>query len=109
MTGVQTCALPISARLKPAPDAVVAAELARLAGGAEALAKGAQGHADAGDFRLACHLVEYAALAEPENLQVHGLRAEIYQARRNQETSLMAKGIFGTAANVSKEKVDPTP
>jgi len=97
------------ARLKPAPDAVVAAELARLAGGAEALAKAAQGHADAGDFRLACHLVEYAALAEPENLQVHGLRAEIYQARRNQETSLMAKGIFGTAANVSKEKVDPTP
>ncbi|MGA1736380.1 MAG: alkyl sulfatase dimerization domain-containing protein [Pseudomonadales bacterium] len=97
------------ARLKPAPDAVVAAELARLAGGAEALAKAAQGHADAGDFRLACHLVEYAALAEPENLQVHGLRAEIYQARRNQETSLMAKGIFGTAANISKEKVDPTP
>jgi len=40
---------------------------------------------------------------------VHGLRAEIYQARRNQETSLMAKGIFGTAANISKEKVDPTP
>ena len=97
------------ARLKPAPDAVVAAELARLAGGAEALAEAAQGHADAGDFRLACHLVEYAALAEPENLQVHGLRAEIYQARRNQETSLMAKGIFGTAANVSQEKIDPTP
>jgi len=95
------------ARLKPARDALLASEIARLAGGAEVLAKTAQGHADAGDFRLACHLVEFAALAEPENLTVHGLRAEIYQARRNQETSLMAKGIFGTAANVSKQKIDP--
>ena len=68
--------------------------------------RGRPGHADAGDFRLACHLVEYA-LAEPENLQVHGLRAEIYQARRNQRPP-MAKGIFGTAANVS-EKIDPMP
>ena len=88
------------ARLKPAPDAVVAAELARLAC-AEALAEAAQGHADAGDFRLACHLVEYAALAGRENLRVHGLRAEIYQARRNQRP--LTRG-SGTAANVRRKR-----
>jgi hypothetical protein len=30
----------------------------------------------------------------------------VFQARRNGETSLMAKGIFGSAANESKGKAD---
>ena len=53
-------------------------------------------------MRLACHLVEMAALAEPDNTAVHKIRAEVYQRRRGTETSLMAKGIFGDAANRSK-------
>ena len=32
----------------------------------------------------------------------HGARAEIYQARRDAEFSLMAKGIYAGAANESK-------
>ena len=32
---------------------------------------------------------------------VEAIRAEVYQQRRNGETSLMAKGIFGGAANAS--------
>jgi hypothetical protein len=35
---------------------------------------------------------------------VHAIRAEVYQTRRDRETSLMAKGIFGSAANESKSK-----
>jgi len=54
---------------------------------------------------LACHLVELAAQAAPDDLRVHELRAEVYQARRSQETSLMAKGIFGSASNESKAKL----
>lgn len=85
-------------RLKPAPDAVLARELAELCGGAAALARRAQAIAASGDFRLACHLAELATLAAPEDVDAHGIRAEIYQARRNEETSLMAKGIYGAAA-----------
>lgn len=92
------------ARLKPSPDAVLAAELASLCGGAAALAARAQTVAEGGDLRLACHLVELAIQAAPEDIRVHGVRAEIYQTRRNQETSLMAKGIYGAVALESAER-----
>ena len=49
---------------------------------------------------------EFAAQAEPENKAVHHFRAEVYQKRREGETSLMAKGIFGTAANQSKQQCE---
>ncbi len=92
------------ARLKPAPDTALAKELASLAGGAPKLAE--RGHAlMESDPRLACHLVELAAQAEPENKSVHEVRAEVYQHRRDLETSLMAKGIFGAAANESRDKL----
>ncbi|MEE4360239.1 MAG: alkyl sulfatase dimerization domain-containing protein [Pseudomonadales bacterium] len=91
-------------RLKPAPDAALAREITTAAGGAGALAKRALELADADDLRLACHLIDFAALAEPDDGAVHALRAEIYQRRRNGETSLMAKGIFASAANASRAK-----
>jgi len=87
-------------RLKPAPDDSLAAELAGLAGGASNLAR--RGHElMESDPRLACHLAELAVQAEPDNRELHEIRAEVYQHRRSVETSLMAKGIFGTAANES--------
>lgn len=91
------------AHLKPASDVLLAQEIAALAGGGQALAVRAQELVE-GDIRLACHLVEMAVLAEPESPQVHSIRSEIYQLRRDQETSLMAKGIFGAASNESKDK-----
>ncbi|MBU6372871.1 MAG: MBL fold metallo-hydrolase [Alphaproteobacteria bacterium] len=91
------------ANLKPAPDAAVAAEVAALAGGARRLAARAQELA-AAEPRLACHLAEMAALAAPDDAEVHAARAAVYQARRAGETSLMAKGIFGSAANESIER-----
>ena len=90
------------AQLKPARDALVAAELAKLSGGALKLAERARLLAET-DPRLACHLVEFAVHAEPENKAVHQVRAEVYQYRRTTETSLMAKGIFGSAANQSRQ------
>jgi len=89
------------AYLKPAPDAVVATELASLAGGALRLAERALEVAE-DDPRLACHLAEFAVQAAPDDKAVHHLRAQVYQIRRNGETSLMSKGIFGTAANQSR-------
>jgi alkyl sulfatase BDS1-like metallo-beta-lactamase superfamily hydrolase len=89
------------AHLKPAPDAALAREVAALAGGAAPLIRRAQELADAGDWRLACHLIETAVQAAPEHKEAHGARADIYRRRRKQETSLMAKGIFGQAARGS--------
>ena len=93
------------AQLKPARDRAVAEELAHLAGGAVKLAKRAEVLAES-DTRLACHLAEFAVQAEPDNKAIHALRAEVYQRRREGETSLMAKGIFGYAANQSKKQTE---
>ena len=55
------------ARLKPPRDAVLAAEVAALAGGAVALADRAAEIADDGDLRLAAQLIEWAAAAAPDD------------------------------------------
>src|SRR5690606_19304738 len=94
-------------RLKPAPDVVLAAEMAQLAGGVARLSARAEELAATGregDMRLACHLVEMAALAEPDNRDVHMARANVYGARRKAELSLMSKGIFGWAERESAAK-----
>jgi alkyl sulfatase BDS1-like metallo-beta-lactamase superfamily hydrolase len=91
------------ANLKPAKDEAYAKEIASLAGGVAKLAQRALDVADS-DIRLACHLAELAMLAEPLNPHVHEARAQVYQKRRDGETSLMAKGVFGEAANQSKAK-----
>ena len=89
------------ANLKPAPDAALANELAVLAGGADKLAARAQTLANSGELRLACHLIEFAVRAAPQQKSLLEIRAAIYQQRRDGETSLMAKGIFGAAAGDS--------
>ena len=61
------------------------------------------------DIRLACHLVELAVQADPLDQAAHEIRAAIYQHRRDQETSLMAKGIYGAAANESKTVLNDDP
>lgn len=90
------------ANLKPAPNSELAAELCRLAGGASHLVSRARELCEAGQHRLACHLVELAVQAEPEDRQTHAARSEIYTRRRQGETSLMTDGIFRWAASQSK-------
>jgi len=93
-----------ASRLKPAPDAVVAQELAALAGGARMLMDRALELAES-DLRLACHLADLAGWAEPEDGAIHADRATIYNQRRKAELSLMSKGIFRAAARESEEVV----
>jgi alkyl sulfatase BDS1-like metallo-beta-lactamase superfamily hydrolase len=89
------------ANLKPAPDVALAMELASVAGGTGALAARAQQLAEAGELRLACHLIEIATRADANDKALFAIRAAIYQQRRDSETSLMAKGIFGATAGES--------
>ncbi len=93
------------AHLKPAPDSSLAGELATLAGGADKLAERGQALMHS-DIRLACHLVELASQAAPRDKSVHEIRGAVYQYRRDLEASLMAKGIYGSAANESKQVIE---
>jgi alkyl sulfatase BDS1-like metallo-beta-lactamase superfamily hydrolase len=95
------------ARLKPAASADLARELAILAGGAEKLAKRAQILVGQGELRLAGHLAELAAQAEPKDVEVHRVRIVVNNQRAAAETSLMAKGVFNAAARESQAIVDP--
>jgi alkyl sulfatase BDS1-like metallo-beta-lactamase superfamily hydrolase len=94
------------ANLKPARDAAVAAELARLAGGAAVLAERARHLSSDGDHRLACHLAEFAALAAPADAGVQAARAEVYARRVQDEVSTMSRGLFSWAAEESRRAQD---
>ncbi len=98
------------AHLHPAPRAAVAAEIAAFAGGAVALAERALAVADGGgDLGVAVELVEHAAAAAPDDPRVHEIRAELYTRRRVAATSLMAKGIYRTAAEESLARAGRRP
>ena len=92
------------ATLKPAPDADVAGELAALAGGADRLAGRARQLVEEGDLRLAGHLAVTAALAAPDDPEVHRARAEIFESRVAAEASIMSRGVFSWAAAESRRR-----
>jgi alkyl sulfatase-like protein len=110
------------ASLKPAPERALAAELAALAGGPQALAdralamlaearsasaserdSNAAATAERADeaLRLAGHLAELAWLAAPGDLGIGRVRHEVFSARADTATSTMAAGVFRWAAQES--------
>ena len=95
------------AHLKPAPADALARELAALAGGAEKLARRAQELANQGDMRVAGHLIEFAAKAAPDNVEVHKIRITVSKQRAAAESTLMARGVFHAAVRESQAIADP--
>jgi len=89
--------------LLPAPRADLAVEWVSLAGGVARVLERVRKLRDSGDLRLACHLVEYAVLAEPGNADVHALRSEVYFARSKGQESSMARNILAHAARASEK------
>lgn len=89
--------------LKPAPRAALAEEMAKAAGGAAALLERAEALAKAGDLRLACHFADFALEAAPQDTAVQQGVAALYEMRAQQETSLMARNIFRSAAAYARE------
>lgn len=81
------------ANLLPAPAGDRAAEVARLAGGTGALVERAHELADS-DLRLACHLAEWAFLADPADARAQQCYTEVLEQRAQAETSLMAQVNF---------------
>ncbi len=82
------------ANLKPAPRRALAREIAGVAGGAGKLAERAEALRASGDTALACHLVEMACDAAPEDPGVWGVRRRVYAQREREATSLMANGVY---------------
>ena len=95
--------------LKPASEAAQAAEVARLAGGAEELSARARELADAGDLRLACHVADWAYDAAPENAGARAARGEIYARRASEERSTMAVGIYRSTARDMGVELEDEP
>ncbi|RKT87410.1 Metallo-beta-lactamase superfamily protein [Saccharopolyspora antimicrobica] len=81
------------ANLLPAPTALRAGEIARLAGGVDVLVARANELADS-DLRLACHLAEWAFLADPRSSAVQDCYVAVFDRRRDGEQSLMGKLAF---------------
>jgi alkyl sulfatase BDS1-like metallo-beta-lactamase superfamily hydrolase len=86
------------AHLKPAPAPELAAEVAALAGTPEALAGRARALADEGEFRLACHLADWAWMTAPDDEAIRAIRGAIYARRAELEVSTMAIGIYRATA-----------
>lgn len=87
--------------LLPAPRAQQAREWVALAGGVEAVLSRTTALVDDGDPRMACHLVELCALAEPQNADVWAVRATAYRAHSSMHDSSMARNILHHAALAS--------
>ncbi len=89
--------------LLPAPRKQQATEWVALAGGIAAVLKRAGELRDAGDLRMASHLLEYAVIAEPGSTEAHGLRSEVFAARSRAATSSMERNILNHAALASQQ------
>jgi alkyl sulfatase BDS1-like metallo-beta-lactamase superfamily hydrolase len=99
----------VPSHLKPAREAEVGREVARLAGGVEHLVARALALAGAGDLVMAAHLIDWAVAAEPDARTAHAARALIYEARARDAAALMTRGIFTAAARESSERARKEP
>jgi alkyl sulfatase BDS1-like metallo-beta-lactamase superfamily hydrolase len=96
----------VPSELKPAPLDEQAREIATLAGGAERLAARAAECAERGNWRLACHLADWAGEAQPESAEVQRVRADIYERRTALESSTMSRGVYADAARTARERLE---
>jgi alkyl sulfatase BDS1-like metallo-beta-lactamase superfamily hydrolase len=94
----------VPSELKPAPRRELALEIATAAGGVAKLLARAESLLAAGNARLAAHLADWAAEAEPGAREVHAVRAAVYKRLMDEATSTMSKGIYGAAARDSRAR-----
>jgi alkyl sulfatase BDS1-like metallo-beta-lactamase superfamily hydrolase len=92
------------AHLKPARTAEIAAELARLAGGAEKLAERAAILSEQGASRLAVQLAELAGAAAPDAPRIQAIRANVLQKAIDGESSLMGKAFLSVYQRQAQER-----
>ncbi len=82
------------ATLLPALRCEQAIEIVRLAGGVAPVIERAQALVQLGDLALACHLADWATIAEPESLPAQELKRDVYRERAECEAYGMPAGFF---------------
>eukprot|EP00002_Diphylleia_rotans_P021509 TRINITY_DN4183_c0_g1_i1.p1 TRINITY_DN4183_c0_g1~~TRINITY_DN4183_c0_g1_i1.p1 ORF type:complete len:480 (+),score=95.26 TRINITY_DN4183_c0_g1_i1:189-1628(+) len=87
------------AHLKPPSDKELADELVSLCGGnVDIVVNRAKELLKEKNYRLACHMIEYAHQHAPQRKDISRERAIIYRERSNQESSSMARGVYNSVA-----------
>ena len=89
--------------LLPAPRSDHAAEWVALAGGTVPILTRARALSEEGRHALACHLIEVAYYAAPDDPQVHEVRTVVFRANSQAQTSSMARNILNHAARASEQ------
>jgi alkyl sulfatase BDS1-like metallo-beta-lactamase superfamily hydrolase len=89
--------------LLPAPRSEQAREWVALAGGVDRVLERVAELRAAGEPALACHLVEFAVLADPGSTAVHEARRAVYAERAGEQVSSMARNILNHAALASEQ------
>lgn len=88
-------------QLLPAPRAAQAGEWIALAGGIKPVLDRARSLSEQGEHALASHLAEVAYHAAPDDGDVHAVRAAVYSANSQSQTSSMARNILNHASLAS--------
>ena len=99
----------VASHLKPAADAVLASEVARLAGGVERLAGARPRAGRARRPRARQPSGRLGGAGRARRARAHALRAEIYTARAASSAALMTRGIFTAAAQESAARAARPP
>jgi alkyl sulfatase BDS1-like metallo-beta-lactamase superfamily hydrolase len=90
--------------LLPARKAEQGAEWIALAGGVKPVLERARVLGERGRHALACHLVEAAYHAAPDDAEVHEVRVQAYRANSQAQTSSMARNILHHASLASEKR-----
>ena len=88
--------------LLPAPKAEQAREWIELAGGLAAVLARAEALSAQARHALACHLAEAALRAAPDDREVHRVRAAVYRAYSDTQSSSMGRNLLAHAALASE-------
>jgi alkyl sulfatase BDS1-like metallo-beta-lactamase superfamily hydrolase len=93
------------ANMLPAHSHDIAEALIGATGAAPILAR-ARELRDAGEVKLACHLVDFVRKGDGDNVEAWELWRELFTARAAKETSLMARGAFYYAVREAEENLE---
>jgi len=98
-----------AANLLPAPWAVQAAEVVRLAGGVAQVVTRGRTLLESGDAVTAAHLAEWATRAAPDDQAAQALKRDVYARRLRDAEALMARGIFRAAMHDAQRALGEEP
>jgi glyoxylase-like metal-dependent hydrolase (beta-lactamase superfamily II) len=95
-----------AADLLPAAGEEIAAEVVGLAGGTDQLVARARELAET-NLALACHLAEWAYLANPDDPHARACVVEVFTRRADADPSLMSKGVYMRLVRTADGSYEP--